>query len=592
MLISDTPLDRQFAACLRRFDPTMDVSVEWAAYLVSHALGEGHVCLDLQRWAEREIEPGLRLPTVSAWKGALFSSAIVGGPNEFKPLIIEGTHLYLARYWRYEKHLADHLSHRADQVCPKIDLERLTADLNRLFAHNVTLKQADWQKIAAAIAVLRRFCVISGGPGTGKTSTVVRILAALQSQSQGSLHIALAAPTGKAAARMQDAIRKQKLQLDMPAEIIRSIPEATSTLHRLLGSKPDSVNFKHNRDNPLSVDVVVVDEASMIDLALMAKLVDALPAKSRLILLGDKDQLAAVEAGSVFGDICIDKGYSHSFSALLNQVTDVEMETNDASPPPLRDCIALLHHSHRFINDSGIGELSRRINQPNGTQSVIGLLTNESFNDIGWRSQFDEIDLLGRMEQGYREFLDRVVDGSNGVDVLAAFNRFRVLVAHHEGSKGASSINQMFETLLRERLRTPRYERWFPGRPVMVTRNDYGMRLFNGDIGICLRLNGELRICFEDSEGKLRTIAPARLPDYALAYAMTVHKSQGSEFDQALFLLPETVSPVMNRPLVYTAVTRARHRIEIWGGQEVLTAAINKEPEHISGLRGRLWGAT
>ena len=309
MILSITPLDRQFAACMRRFDPAMEPCVEWAARLASHAVGEGHVCLDLRTWAGREVVPSLRLPSLPVWKQSLLSSAVVGKPGEFKPLIVEGDRLYLARYWRYEKKLAGNLLARAGEVCGEIDLVRLASDLDSLFAHN-SGQCPDWQKTAAAIAVQRRFCVISGGPGTGKTTTVVRILAALQSQANGGLRIALAAPTGKAAARMQDSIRVQKYKLDLPAAIVNSIPESASTLHRLLGSKPDSVYFRHDRDNPLPVDVVVLDESSMIDLALLSKLLDALPSKARLIMLGDKDQLAAVEAGAVFGDLCAGRGLS------------------------------------------------------------------------------------------------------------------------------------------------------------------------------------------------------------------------------------------------------------------------------------------
>ncbi|MEI7868017.1 MAG: exodeoxyribonuclease V subunit alpha [Candidatus Methylumidiphilus sp.] len=588
-MISATPLDRQFAACMRRFDPGMEAAVEWAASLASRALGEGHVCLDLRRWAEREIDPGLRLPSVSAWKEVLFASAVVGGPGEFKPMIVEGERLYLARYWRYEKRLADSLLAMAGDVCVEVDLERLDTDLGRLFALNAG-QFPDWQKSAAAVAVLRRFCVISGGPGTGKTSTVVRILAALQSQAQGGLHIALAAPTGKAAARMQDSIRTQKQSLDFPANVIGSIPDTASTVHRLLGSKPDSASFRHDRDNPLLADVVVVDEASMIDLALLAKLVDALPPKARLILLGDKDQLSAVEAGAVFGDICAGWSHRRSFCDLQQKTAGPQLEANETPASPLQECIALLRHSHRFPGDSGIGELARRINEAEEAQPVLELLTDGRFTDIAWVSHFDEADLLERMDAGYRSYFDLVAGCTDGEEVLAGFNRFRVLAAHHAGPASASSTNHAFEALQRERLRTPRYERWYVGRPIMVTRNDYGLRLFNGDVGVCLRVDGELRVCFEDAEGKLRALAPARLPEYVPAYAITVHKSQGSEFDQALFLLPEIVSPVLNRPLVYTAVTRARHRAEIWGGREMLAAAINRAPERSSGLRERLWG--
>ena len=622
MLISETPLDRQFAACMRRFDPGMDIAVEWAAKLACHALGEGHVCLDLRTWAGSEVGPGLRLPSVLAWKQALFTSAVVGQPGDFKPMIVEGDRLYLARYWQYENNLAENLLAKAVAICAECDLERLKADLDRLFAHNAG-QCPDWQKTAAAIAVLRRLCVISGGPGTGKTSTVVRILAALQSQANGGLRIALAAPTGKAAARMQDSIRAQKYKLDLPEAIVGSIPETASTLHRLLGSKPDSQYFRHNRDNPLPVDVVVIDESSMIDLALLCKLLEALPAKARLIMLGDKDQLAAVEAGAVFGDLCAGQGFTGPFLSLLQKTVGAKSETSeDASLPPLLnaveltppprggkgeakgalgagraksevsalgDCIVLLKHSHRFGTHSGIGELARRVNEAEDSLPVRQILLEGGFTDIAWRSQFDEADLLEKMEIGYRHYFDLVGSGAGGVEVLSAFNRFRVLAAHHEGPASASSANRLYESFIRQRLRVPNYERWYPGRPIIVTRNDYGLKVFNGDVGVCLWAESELRVCFEDGEGGLRSIAPARLPEHEPVYAMTVHKSQGSEFDEALLLLPETASPVLNRALVYTGITRAKSRAEIWGGQDILAAAVRNAPERSSGLRERLW---
>ena len=586
---SSTALDRQFAACLQQFDPGMDESVTWAARLASQAVGEGHVCLDLRRYAGVEIEPGQRLPPVTAWQQRLSSSPVVGRPGEFKPLIIEGERLYLARYWSYETQLAARLTARAGESCPDIDLPRLAADLDRLFAHNAG-PAIDWQKSAAAIAALRRLCVISGGPGTGKTSTVARLLAALQSQADGGLRIALATPTGKAAARMQDSIRLQKRSLDMPDHIIASIPETASTLHRLLGARPGSVHFRHDRTNPLTVDVVVVDEASMIDLALLSKLLDALPSKARLILLGDKDQLAAVEAGAVFGDICAGRGYRQPFREPLQDVSGVAIKAC-ANPVPLGDCIALLRHSHRFGTGSGIGELARRVNDGEEFSAIQALFSEERHADLAWRPQFSMDDLLERMELGYQAFFDRVAGGAGGLEVLAAFNRFRVLAAHHQGPASADSANRAFEARVRSRRRIPSYERWYPGRPVILLRNDYGLRVFNGDVGVCLRVDGDLRVCFEGTGGKLRSLAPARLPEHEPVYAMTVHKSQGSEFDESLLLLPESISPILNRALVYTAITRARHRAEIWGGPAILAAAVKAAPARSSGLRERLWGA-
>ena len=591
MMISATPLDRNFAEVMRQLDPSMDAAVARAACMVSHAVGDGHVCLDLSRWAGSEIEPGEFLPAFSAWKKVLFASAVVGHPGEFKPLIIDGERLYLARYWDYEKRLAENLLARAGKFCGDVDMDRLSADLDRLFAHNTRQQSPDGQKAAVAIAVSRGLCIISGGPGTGKTSTVVRILAALQSQANGQLRIRLAAPTGKAAARMQDSVRKQKQGLDLPAAIIESIPEYASTLHRLLGSKPDSVYFRHDRDNPLVVDVVVVDEASMIDLALMAKLVDALPAQARLILLGDKNQLAAVEAGAVFGDMCAGGGNSRLVRDSVRQpVKQVDLPAEESPPSPLEDCIVLLKHSFRFRHDSGICELAHRIIEAEGSPSVAELLNGDQFSDIVWRRQFVLAELLERMELGYRAYFDLIAGGAGAGEVLAAFNCFRVLAAHYDGPNSASSTNRAFEAMIRAQRRVATYERWYAGRPVMVTQNDYGMRLFNGDIGVCLRAGEELRVYFEDAAGKQRSIAPARLPVHEPVYAMTVHKSQGSEFDEALLLLPESVSPVLNRPLIYTAVTRAKCRAEIWGSEEVLSAALGKAPERSSGLRERLWG--
>ena len=581
----ESPLSRQLVACLRRFDPGMGEAVAYAARLVSEAVVDGHVCIDLRHYAGRCTETDTRLPELSAWTETLERSPVVGRPGEFTPLILDDCRLYLARYWLYEKDLAEDLLARAGEV-DEVDRERLRADLDRLFAHNA--EQPDWQRSAAATAVLRRLCVISGGPGTGKTSTVVRILAGLQSQAEGRLRIALAAPTGKAAARMQESIRAQKANLSFPQAVLDAIPESASTLHRLLGSRPDSVYFRHDHDNPLAVDVVVVDEASMIDLALMAKLLQAVPAHARLILLGDKDQLCAVEAGAVFGDLCAGRGYSPSFRERLRQVAGVDVEEGVEGASRLSDSITFLTRSHRFGGDSGIGELAQLTNRGEAV-GAAELLRSGRFSDIVWRPETVAAgELLARTEEGYRAYFAAVEAGLPDGEVLAAFHRFRVLTAHREGTAGATMFNRLFDERLRERMRIAAH--WYPGRPVMITRNDYGLKLFNGDVGICLPKAGELRVCFEDADGRIRSLAPGRLPEHETAYAMTVHKSQGSEFDEVVFLLPEPESPILNRPLIYTAITRAKRRVEIWGGEQSLATGIGKLPERTSGLRERLWG--
>lgn len=589
-MLESSPLSRQFVACLQQFDPGMDEWVAHAARLTIQAVIEGHVCLDLRRYAGRRSDEGFSWPELSVWAESLECSGVVGQPGDFKPLILQGFRLYLARYWQYEKNLAESLLARAAQVCDETDAAQLGADLDILFAHNA--EQPDWQKIAAATAARRRLCVISGGPGTGKTSTVVRILAALQAQAAGQLRIALAAPTGKAAARMQESVRAQKGHLPLPQSVREAIPEIASTLHRLLGSRPDSVYFRHHRDHPLPVDVVVVDEASMIDLALMAKLVDALPPRARLILLGDRDQLAAVEAGAVFADICAGQRNGASSAGYSRSTEGIESGSGSiAQPSPLADSIVLLRRSHRFGGDSGIGELARLTNQGEAG-AAIDLLQSRRFTDILWRcARVEPItdELLEIVDEGYRAYF-RALDACVAErEILAAFNRFRVLTAHAEGAASAGMVNRLFDQRLRERLKVSARARWYLGRPVMITRNDYGLKLFNGDVGVCLRKDGELRVCFEETDGRIRSLAPGRLPEHETVYAMTVHKSQGSEFEEVVFLLPDAESPVLNRPLIYTALTRAKKRVEIWGSQDSLVTAIRKAPERTAGLVERLW---
>jgi exodeoxyribonuclease V alpha subunit len=593
-IIEVSPLGRQFAAYLCRMNNESDPAVAWAARLACQAVAEGQVCFRLNEYAGSEIQASedelpVALPALADWLVRLRQSQLVGQPGEFAPLILDRSNrLYLARYWNYEKKLANQLLALAKSPGENIDLAKLRTDLECLFANNT--QTPDRQKLAAAVAALRRFCVISGGPGTGKTSTVLRILAALQSQAgDRPLRIALAAPTGKAAARVQQAIREQKARLNLPDSLLAAIPETACTLHRLLGAQPESVYFRHDRNNPLPVDVVVVDEASMIDLALMAKLVDALPDHARLILLGDKDQLASVEAGSVFGDLCRTTGYSMEFAEQLEPASGVRIGPGNLFVPALSDCIALLTHSHRFRSDSGIGALAERINQGSAKQAV-DLLASGGYPDLAWdrENSRQKTDLVEHMEQGYRDFLKAVDQKAEPKEVLRAFDRFRVLTAHRGGERGAAGVNRLFEQRLATQQRVRPGSRWYSGRPVMITRNDYDLRLFNGDVGVALRNGGELRVYFEDADGQVRGFVPGRLPEHETVYAMTVHKSQGSEFDEILLLLPDADSPVLDRPLVYTGLTRARRRAEIRGSQAVLEAAIRRPPMCDSGLGERL----
>jgi len=649
-----SPLSRQFAACLQRLVPDASAAVLQAAWLASEAVAAGDVCVDLaahagqRRWQDAQY-PGVVLPPLEEWQRQLHGSRLVGAPGAFAPLILdERRRLYLARYWRYEQMLAVDLLARAAAPFDDLDLARLQSDLDRLFADNTPEPgQPDWQRNAAEKAVMRRLCVISGGPGTGKTSTVVRILAALQMQYDGKLAIRLAAPTGKAAARMQEAVRSAKSRLGgfftqagegaiaqsleqaahpggcatllsggknlgkgLTPEILAAIPEQAGTLHRLLGARPDSGMFRHGRANPLPLDVLVVDEASMIDLALLAKLVEALPPRARLILLGDKDQLASVEAGAVFGDICA-----------------------GSAQGGMAGSIALLHRSYRFGAASGIGRLASAIRDGDAT-GALDLLAAGQYDDVVWRFQGSGIrdqgstlstqhsalstqhselstqhselstqhsalgtqhstlsthmSLAQRLLDGYREYFAALHERAGPAALFEAFGRFRVLCAHREGIAGVTGLNALVEDALRRAGRIPKRDTWYHGRPVMVARNDYHLSLFNGDIGIAWGDGAGRRVYFQSADGKLRDFPPGRAPQHETVYAMTVHKSQGSEFDRVLLALPDIASPVTNRAMIYTAVTRARRHIEIWGERPVLEQAIQREATRSSGLKDKL----
>ncbi|WP_079204206.1 exodeoxyribonuclease V subunit alpha [Pseudomonas sp. CC6-YY-74] len=584
------PLERALVDSLRRLDPAAEPLVLISAALLCAALDNGDVCLPLARRAGQRpwADHAFCLPALAEWQAHLQASSLVGGDGDFTPLILDHGRLYLARYQAYERQLAEQLLGRAADL-PVVDEGQLSASLARLFAFNSSSQagqQPDWQRLAAAQAVRRKLAVISGGPGTGKTTTVVRLLAALLEQPGGErMAIGLAAPTGKAAARMAEAIRNAKSALPVSAAVKAALPEQARTLHRLLGARGDSPQVRHHAANPLALDVLVVDEASMVDLALMAKLIDALPPSARLILLGDKDQLCAVEAGAVFAELCEGRGFDAQAAADLQRITGQQVAV--AQPTSrLGDAVVLLTHSHRFAGDSGIGELARRINGGD-VSGTLGLL-KEQRSDLAWNAQPTPADLLERLDQGYAPFL-AAAKSADPQAAFAAFNDFRALCAQREGAWGVAGINEALEARVKRRSQVASRERWYVGRPVMVRQNDYALGLFNGDIGICLHSEHGLRVFFESEDG-YRPFAPARLPSHDSAFAMTVHKSQGSEFSEVLLALPEQPSPLLSRSLFYTGITRAKHKVEIWGLPARLAEAVATRAERAAGLAERLAG--
>lgn len=639
-------LDRALVDFLFEQVPDCTAPVLLATALVSHQLGHGHVCLDLAATLaepdfalslppENSETGGALLPsqvlrgfTLEHWCAALSDSAVVDAeaPQQgTRPLVLAGRRLYLRRYWQYERQVVTDVHARLK--APLAVMDDFPQRLQMLFADS--RQTPDWQRLACALAARGRFSIITGGPGTGKTTTVVRLLALLQAPAVAAgqpLRIRLAAPTGKAAARLTESIGRQVGTLPVDEVVKVAIPSEVGTLHRLLGSLPHSRHFRHHADNPLALDVLVIDEASMIDLEMMACVLAALPPSSRLILLGDKDQLASVEAGAVLGDLCrrADQGhYSEQTLKWLEQVSGQSLAQADLQPGnevthALEQQTAMLRHSHRFGGNSGIGELARAVNRC-AAGDARRLLQAGDFADIHQRSLSKPGDpafaacVLGTDAlpgyQGYLQVLreKRPAAGTPAdsdawqqwaQQVLAVFDQFQLLCAVRKGDWGVEAINQRVAGLLRIRGLLGNDQGWYEGRPVLVTRNDYALGLMNGDIGIALRVaepallpgtpeREALRVAFprNDGSGGIRFVLPSRLPEVETVFAMTVHKSQGSEFTHAALVLPPARNPVLTKELVYTAITRASAHFTLLESRDgVFEEAVCTPVRRISGL--------
>lgn len=606
-----SPLDVHFARFVSKLagNGTLVPDVSLAAALVSSCTRQGHICLDLSGVAGTQLLDGenggpVVCPELREWQKTLEKSPVVGTPGEYKPLILDSrSRLYLYRYWDYQEKLADLIRTRVSKDKEDIDITLLKKGLTRLFGAGLTqsspgqAEDIDWQKVAAFTSLIERFCVISGGPGTGKTTTVAKILAlCLEQSSSRSLRIALAAPTGKAAARLQEAIRRGKEELDCPESIKEQIPDEASTIHRLLGSISGSPYFRHNARNLLPVDVVAVDEASMVDLALMSKLVQAIPCQARLILLGDKDQLASVEAGAVLGDICDTgnaHGFSRRFSSDLEKVTGYKIRTqpNGEDESGICDCIVQLDKSFRFGRQSGIHAVSHAVNAGDADLAA-SLLMGGKYGDISWRDlpRPDALPLV--IKDTIVKWFGDYLKASTIRETFQMFDRFRILCAVRKGPYGVIALNSLVEKILVDKRLIRLDTMWYPGRPVLITTNDYNLRLFNGDVGIVLPdpgANNDLRVFFSTMDDNLKKFHPLRLPEHETVYAMTVHKSQGSEFDNVLLLIPDRDSPVLTRELLYTGITRAKEGVDIWGTENVFHTAVTRRIERTSGLRDALW---
>lgn len=597
-------IDLHFGNFIASFNEEGKEDLFLAAALLSRNLRDGHVCLDLRTLAgnviaykSEDVEEMIQCPQLDSWLNTLNKSPCTGNPGEFKPLILdEKDCLYLQRYWQYEKDIAEFILSRA-AVNNELNIdglplrEKLDDYFNKDKKENIS-----WQRVAAAAALLKNFLIISGRPGTGKTTTITRIMAFLLEMTGANMRIALAAPTGKAAARLQESVKKTKEKINCPDSIKEKIPETASTIHRLLGSISGSPYFRFNKKNKLPFDLVIVDEASMIDLPLMAKLMDAITNNATLILLGDHNQLASVDAGVVLGDICGNFAaniYSADFFERIKNMSGESITVGDI-PPGVQDCIIQLQQNYRFAEQSGIGVLSRAVEEGN-TDVTLNLLQSEKYPDISWTNIENEKSLR-RLQtiiiEKYKDYLTAVNIGFTSDEmVFDLFDRFRILCALRVGSWGTERINSYIEKVLADEGLINSRSAYYEGRPVMVVQNDYGLNLFNGDVGIILKDkddNNQQKVFFRDNKGSIRKILPARLPRHETVWAMTVHKSQGSEFEKVLLILSDKDIPVITRELVYTGITRAISKVNIWAGKEILSKAISRRISRQSGLADAL----
>ncbi len=528
----------------------------------------------------------------------ILQTTVVGEPGEYMPLIVETdnetgnnkAYLYLNRYWQYQQHLADQINARIESKESLSEEQQEWAN-KRLADYfksdesldtNERLDETNWQKRAAELALHNKFLIVSGGPGTGKTTTITRLLALLIEQKLQfsdqndqeesaykwggvSFNILLAAPTGKAAIRMLDSIREvsQSLQteLSLDESILAQMPKQASTIHKLLGFKPNSAQFKHNYDNPLHADVVLIDEASMIDIAMMSKLIDSVPIHAKLILIGDKDQLASVETGSVFSDIC--EGLKDS------------------------ENLVFLKKNWRFSADSDIGQCAIAANQGD-SNTLLKVLNDESRTqaELILPANMRDAELI-KPWHNYFTVLNN--PESSLQEIFDAFNQYRVLCALRRGLNGSQAMTSRIETALEKqdlitRRRgysqqgTNQQSNWYHGRPIMITQNSYSRGLFNGDTGITLIRDGEVKVYFPATDGAdFISFSPVRLPAHETTWAMTIHKSQGSEFDQIVLILPQEEMPLLTRQLVYTGITRAKQTVSIVASEDVLMAGVKAE---------------
>ena len=561
-------------------------------YLLSKKMSEGHICIDPEEIEMSDLDNLYPLP-----KRFPKYEKLVSDGSKTEPFIIYNHRLYLHRYFRYESIIADSI-----RQFIKNEEEQIESNEKLLKEHSSFIKELfsvqqkpeadvriNWQLIAALSASLNQFTIITGGPGTGKTTTVAKILAILYSINP-ALKVALAAPTGKAAARMGESLKNAttNANIGMSDAVKKGFETIVpSTIHRLLGYQPHSIYFKHDQNNPVNYDVVIIDESSMIDVALFAKLFLALGPEIKVILLGDKDQLASVEAGSLFGDLCQAQEKLNLFPPERMEFINSFIEDKSQQLPeshisktghPLAGHVIELQVSHRFSDDEGIGKFSKAIIQ-NKPQII-----SDFFKNLDEQVQVDSTysdKIFQNFIAGYKTFIEE----KDILEALKKLNNLKVLCVIREGEQGLYAINKKIEQYLIKQNLINITGDFYYNRPVMITSNNYELSLFNGDIGLVRAdENGELKVWFED-KGNLLSFSPSYVSNAETVFAMTIHKSQGSEFDKVMVILPDMEDvPLLTRELLYTAVTRAKSKVIVQGEESAILKAADSYVKRGSGI--------
>lgn len=584
-----TGIEKEFVRLLIELDKDVSKPVLLAAASCVFAQQQGHLCIDLSNpeslpdFLFEDENTGIQIDqnVLEIWENELQRSKLVSQNGELAPLVLENRRLYFHRFWKYEEELTKWIKQRSSvtNAINKQD-QKILAGLLR---SGGDLFEVDWQQVAVCLSFLKDLVVISGGPGTGKTYTVLNIIAAqAKAHPEEKFKIALAAPTGKAARRLINSIEEGKVHLPDIFKDGIELPDHALTVHKLLGADHTGSNFKFDQDNQLPYDLVVVDEASMLDITMWVRLIRAVGPDTKLIVLGDKDQLASVEAGSILGDICGgENSFSEQIAATVGKLTGASIPVAK-NVPSVNDCIVFLTKSYRFGEQSGIQKLAEAINRADPAE-VLKVLKDPEFSDVAIiepsRESIDKL-IETFSIQHYEEYYSKSQDLR-----MKEANRKKILCAIRKSDLGVEQLNSWSEYRIKRKNNLLTSSEWYDGRPVMATRNDAILRIRNGEIG----LYNEERECviFEGEQDVV--VSPTRLSGYEPAFAITIHKSQGSEFENVAIVLPSKENSILSKEILYTAVTRARLNTLLVAHEEIVIKSVLRSVSRNSGVRHKLW---